>query len=169
MAISFEGGTGNRVLSNSIFSNGGIGIDLGDGRRFDNPFEGPTANDPGDADSGANNLQNKPVLSSAKTGGSTTTIEGTLESTPNMTFRIQFFSKPFSADPDVEGMYLVGEKFVSTDATRRVTFTFQPSSAVAVGDAVTATTGGNTSGFSAPKTVENSPISIPPTPLPEGS
>ena len=56
--------------------------------------------------------------------GSTTTIEGTLESTPNTTFRVQFFSKPFSADPDVEGMYLVGEKLVSTDATGRVTFTF---------------------------------------------
>ena len=171
VAISFEGGTGNRVLSNSIFSNGDIGIDLGDGRRFDNPFEGPTANDPGDADSGANNLQNKPVLSSAKTGSSTTTIEGMLESTPNTTFRVQFFSKPFSADPDVEGKTFVGEKFVSTDANGRVTFTFQPSSAVAVGDAVTATatTGGNTSEFSAPKTVVHGPFTIPTTPLPEGS
>lgn len=154
VTILGEGSKGNRILSNSIFSNADIGIDLlGDGRIF-NPFEGPTANDPGDADSGANNLQNKPVLSSAMTGGSTTTIKGTLKSTPT-TFRIQFFSKPFSADPDVEGMNFVGEKFVSRGANGSVSFTFRPSSAVALGDAVTATaaTGGNTSEFSAARTV----------------
>jgi hypothetical protein len=37
--------TGNRVLSNSIFANGGLGIDLVG-------TEGPNANDPGDADTG---------------------------------------------------------------------------------------------------------------------
>ncbi len=62
------------------------------------------------------------------TGGSTTTIKGTLKSTPNTTFRIQFFSKPFSADPDVEGMNFVGEKFVSTGANGSVSFNFRPSS-----------------------------------------
>ena len=155
VTILGKGSKGNRILSNSIFSNDDIGIDLlGNGRIF-NPLEGPTANDPGDADSGANNLQNKPVLSSAETQGSTTTIKGTLKSTPNKTFRIQFFSKPFGADPDVGGMNFVGEKFVSTGANGSVAFTFRPSSAVALGDAVTATatTGGNTSEFSAARTV----------------
>ena len=52
-------GTNNRILSNSIFSNGRLGIDLdGDGAA--------TPNDAGDADTGPNNLQNKPILSSAK-------------------------------------------------------------------------------------------------------
>ncbi len=139
--------TGNRFLNNSSFSKAGLVIDLGD--------NGVMPNEPRDRDPGFNNPQNFPVLSSAKTGGGTPTIEATLESTPNTTFRDQFFSKPFSADPDVEGMNLVGEKFVSTGANGSVSFTFQPSSAVALGDAVTATatTGGNTSEFSAARTV----------------
>jgi CSLREA domain-containing protein len=65
--------TGNRILRNSIFSNVGLGIELGE--------DGRTANDPGDADTGANKLQNFPVLSSAETVGATT-IKGGLNSTP---------------------------------------------------------------------------------------
>ena len=53
--------TGNAILRNSIFSNGGLGIDLGD--------DFVTANDVGDSDSGANNLQNTAVLSAVATDG----------------------------------------------------------------------------------------------------
>ena len=55
--VFVDGGTGNAVLSNSIFSNAGLGIDLG--------TDGVTDNDADDPDIGANNLQNFPVLSSA--------------------------------------------------------------------------------------------------------
>ena len=51
---SGSGGNGNRVLSNSIFSNEGLGIALG------GPGSVPRPNDPGDADSGPNNGQNFP-------------------------------------------------------------------------------------------------------------
>jgi hypothetical protein len=55
-----EDGTGNRVLRNSIFSSlAGLAIDLGG--------DGLTANDPGDADTGTNDLQNKPAIASART------------------------------------------------------------------------------------------------------
>ena len=82
-----ESATGNRVLSNSTFSTLGPGIDLG--------FDGATANDPGDSDMGPNNLQNKPVLSSARKGGTgTTTVRGTLKSIPDETFKVQLFSNP---------------------------------------------------------------------------
>jgi uncharacterized repeat protein (TIGR01451 family) len=53
-------GTGN-VLSNQMHDNGLLGIDLGD--------DGPTPNVAGDADAGANNLQNSPTLTSAVLDG----------------------------------------------------------------------------------------------------
>ncbi len=56
----WTGATSNAVLSNSIHSNGLLGIDLA---LFD--ISGVTPNDPGDPDTGPNNLQNFPVLSSA--------------------------------------------------------------------------------------------------------
>src|SRR5205807_519329 len=49
--------TGNAVRGTSIDRNGGLGIDLGD--------DGVTPNDAGDGDTGPNNLQNFPVLTSA--------------------------------------------------------------------------------------------------------
>ncbi|MGH3087736.1 MAG: CSLREA domain-containing protein, partial [Rubrobacteraceae bacterium] len=61
-------GTGNRILGNSIFSNDDLGIDLG--------RDGPTPNDKKDRDTGPNDLQNFPVLNSAKTSGGKTTIKG---------------------------------------------------------------------------------------------
>jgi hypothetical protein len=136
---------GNRILSNSIFSNGGIGIDLG--------ANGPTANDPGDPDTGSNRLQNFPVLSSAKTISGTTTIEGTLNSRPRELYTIQFFSNP-SGD---EGQTFIGQKVVSTDASGNATFSFSPTTAVAVGRQITATatrnSTGDTSEFSAARQV----------------
>ena len=141
--------TGNNILSNSIFSNSALGIDLGGA--------GVTPNDgPGDADTGANNLQNFPVLSSARTGRRTTTIKGTLESTQNGTFTIQFFKNP--KDTRDEGKTFVGEKVVSdTDGDGVVSFTFKPSKKVKEGMFVTATATdqatSDTSEFSAPKKV----------------
>ena len=52
------GGTGNNVLGNSMFSNVGRGITIGIGDFF-------PANDPGDEDTGPNNLQNFPQISAA--------------------------------------------------------------------------------------------------------
>jgi len=54
--ILIYSGTGNAILGNSIFSNGGIGIDLN--------ADGVTLNDAGDVDTGPNNFQNFPVLTS---------------------------------------------------------------------------------------------------------
>jgi len=65
--VFVSGGTGNAILSNSIFANTGLGIDIGD--------VGVTPNDTGDGDSGPNNLQNFPVLTSLTTASGATTIE----------------------------------------------------------------------------------------------
>jgi hypothetical protein len=55
-------------------------------------------NDAGDADTGPNNDQNYPVLNSARTDGAQIDLAGTLNSTANTRFRIEFFSSS-AADP----------------------------------------------------------------------
>ena len=67
-------GTGNALRANLVFSNAGLGIDLGG--------DGPTPNDPGDADVGPNTLQNAPILTSAVTDGTVTRIRGAFQTTP---------------------------------------------------------------------------------------
>jgi CSLREA domain-containing protein len=138
---------GNSILSNSIFSNDGVGIDLND--------DDATANDPGDTDSGPNNLQNTPVISSAKTGSGKTTIKGTLNSRPGAKYAVQFFSNPSGTD---EGQTFIGQKTgLTVDASGKGSFTFSPSSKVAAGRTITATatneSTGDTSEFSAAKGV----------------
>jgi hypothetical protein len=81
----------NAISRNSIFSNAFLGIDLQGG--FEDAA-GNTANDPGDVDTGANGLQNKPLITSAKTSSTKTTITGKLESRPNSGYTIEFFSNP---------------------------------------------------------------------------
>lgn len=90
-------GTGNSVISNSIFSNTGLGIDL-----F--PY-GVTVNDTDDPDAGANNLQNTPLITSATRDASTgaTTITGTLNSNPNQSYSIQRFGTESGGDPSNYG------------------------------------------------------------------
>src|SRR5215471_6692268 len=86
--VSLSGGTFT-ILGNSIFSNGGLGIALFD--RCDFAME-PTSNDHCDTDTGPNNLQNYPVITSASFSNGSVTLSGTLDSVPNTTFRIEFFS-----------------------------------------------------------------------------
>jgi len=108
-------GTGNTILGNSIFSNTGLGIDLGG--------DGVTANDACDSDTGANDLQNFPVITSAGIAAGNVTISGTLNSTAFGTFRIEFFSSA-SCDPlgNGEGQTFLGFTTVVTDASCNASF-----------------------------------------------
>jgi hypothetical protein len=92
----------NRILSNLIDNNTSVvGIDLN--------ADGPTSNDLGDADTGPNQLQNFPVITSTVTMNGTTTITGALNSTPSSTFTLQFFGN------------LIGEQIPTLLDTRNVT------------------------------------------------
>ncbi len=128
----------NSILSNSVFSNDGLGIDLSS--NF--PLDGVTPNDPDDGDFGPNQRQNFPVLGSATDIGGSTTIEGTLGSTPDGNFVVQFFSSP-EADPsgNGEGKTYLGQTGVITDASGDASFTFATPDAE-VGEVVTATATG---------------------------
>ena len=82
--------SGNAFLRNTITGNGGLGIDLS---ASGTGGDGVTANDTGDADSGPNNLQNFPLLATARTDGSSQLIlTGTLDSAANSYYRIEFFA-----------------------------------------------------------------------------
>jgi CSLREA domain-containing protein len=145
--FDFSDANGNRILINSIFSNGELGIDLDDS---------PTPNDRKDLDDGPNTLQNKPVLDSAKTTGTRITIEGRLNSTPNRTFTIRFFANPVFSPAGYEGKRHLGLKRVTTDENGDASFTRQMAVAVRAGQVITATAtgpGGNTSEFSGPRQV----------------
>lgn len=90
-AIQHNGGAGVRVeddalvyvdpLPNIIADNLGLAIDIGP--------EGPTPNDPGDADGGANLGQNSPVVATAtSTAADGTTFGGSIDTTPDTQIEI---------------------------------------------------------------------------------
>lgn len=147
--VRVESGTGDSILSNSIYSNGKLGIDLvapGD------PPSGVTPNAPG-VRSGPNNLQNYPVLTTAIGGGTSSSIQGTLNSLPSTSFLIQFFTNQIP-DPSGfgQGQTSIGSTRVTTDASGNTPITFAPLNSLPANIWVTATatntSTGDTSEFS---------------------
>jgi hypothetical protein len=148
--VHVSSSTGIAVLGNSIHSNGSLGIDLGD--------DGVTANDHCDGDTGPNNLQNFPVITSAVKSGSNLLIEGTLDSVASSTFTLDFYANDAcDSSGNGEGKTYLGSANVMTGANciadftgaNRITIT--PPSPVTSGQRVTATAtdaNGNTSEFS---------------------
>ena len=121
------------ITENSISNNAELGIDLS---ATSGIGDGVTTNDPGDADAGPNALQNFPVLAGAATNGATVVINGTLNSTPLTTHRVEFFA---SAPADPEGQRFLGIAMVSTDASGNGSFLVALPQTVLLGEAVTAT------------------------------
>lgn len=164
--IAFNGGNGvevvtvfslasrSRILSNSIYSNGGLGIDLSS--------DGATAND---ADTGSNDLQNFPVLTSAINSGGKTFISGGFNSTPNKAFVVQFFGSPAAGSFGFgEGKTYLGQTSVTTAVNDNASLRYTAAIVAQVGQVVTATAtspSGDTSEFSrAVKMVANSAPTI---------
>ncbi len=139
-------GANNSLRGNRVHSSAGLGIDL-------NNDDLPTANDAGDADSGPNNLQNYPVLTSANTDGSGVVfVSGRIESAPTATYYIDFFANS-TVDPSGhgEGETYLGEALVVTDASGIGYFSGVYAATVPVGDWISATAtdaSGNSSEFS---------------------
>jgi hypothetical protein len=152
----------NAIRGNSIFANVGLGIDL--------TPSGITPNDPGDFDTGANNLQNFPVLTSAVSVGGNVTIQGTLNSTPNESFQIELFgNSACDASNNGEGQMFLGPATVGqTDFNGNGSFSLVLPSASLSGSFISATatdSNGNTSEFSQCIQVTGTPTPTP-TPTP---
>jgi len=117
--LSTSAGTGNRVLANQQMYSGTLGlpVDLG--------ASGPTANDAGDADTGANNLQNYPVVLAAyRTTTSTGEwVEGTLDTAANGTYRLDFYWGNCCSGGRSQATYFTGAiATVTTDASGHAHF-----------------------------------------------
>ncbi|HEX2905703.1 MAG TPA: CSLREA domain-containing protein, partial [Phototrophicaceae bacterium] len=145
--------TGVEIVSNFIYGNGLLGIDLGG--------DGVTLNDTGDTDTGPNNRQNYPIINSIQTTASTIVINGSLNSAPNTRYIVDIFS---STSCDASG-YGEGEVFlrgivVDTDATGIGTFSQTLNQTVPAGTAITTLASqnmaGHTSEFSPCRVVSDS-------------
>jgi uncharacterized repeat protein (TIGR01451 family) len=144
IGLKVSGGVATAIRGNAVFSNTGLGIDLGG--------NGVTNNDTGDGDSGANNLQNFPVVSQASVTGGTVTINGNLNSSANATFGLDFFaSASCDASSFGEGARFLGNAAVITDGSGNATFSQPFAFPSGSGNVITATAtdaAGNTSEFS---------------------
>jgi probable HAF family extracellular repeat protein len=107
--------TNNAILGNSIFAYAGLGIDL--------EYDHRTLNDAGDADTGANQRQNFPVLTQVARMAEGTLIQGSLESAANGAYRLEFFAGPVSFRPDYGyARSFIGWTNVTTDGTGMASF-----------------------------------------------
>ncbi|MEX2663549.1 MAG: hypothetical protein WD227_16580, partial [Vicinamibacterales bacterium] len=150
------------ILSNRIFQNAGLGIDLG--------ANGVTVNDPGDGDSGPNGLLNHPTLVSANRNATagTTVIPVTFTAAPGVTYRLQFFTNAACDGTHGEGAQLFHEENImpaTGDVTSVVNAPLVPEGTVLTAT-LTAFSGGTgvTSEFSACRTATTPepPVSVGP-------
>lgn len=128
-------GNGNLIDPNRIFGSGKHGIELV---------------------GGANRGQLSPQLTFARYANGTITIRGTLQSTPNATFLLEFFGNDMLSDLGIaEGEHFLGHTYVTTDASGRAEFTVSFATAHP-GSLVTSTATSptnDTSEFSSPASV----------------
>lgn len=133
------------IRRNSIHSNGGLGIDLWN--------IGVNGNDNCDPDSGGNDKQNFPVISSANLFGGGAQIQASLNSRSNQQYLIDYYANPISDISGYgEGKTWIGSQTVSTGSNCTTgTFTFNAPSVPADTTNITATATdslGRTSEFS---------------------
>ena len=125
--------TNNSVRGNSIFGNGGLGIDL---------------------TGVANDLQSSPVITNAFGSGTSTVVQGKLSSTASTSFLIDVYRNLAGS----QGQFYLGTVSVTTDGSGNASFACTNTSGNYAGQAITATAtaaNGDTSEFSAAVTASN--------------
>jgi parallel beta-helix repeat protein len=134
--VYIASGSDNTVLGNEIHSNSDLGIDLGS--------SGVTINDTDDGDSGANNQQNFPVITSAGLSGPNLTLNGSLDTDGlNSQYRIEFFGNVAGTQDTTNGeaRYYLGYTTVTTNGSgdASIANVIFPGTLLSSGDFVTAT------------------------------
>jgi hypothetical protein len=113
VTVETNGGTSaNAIVGNLIVGNRGLGIDLSPNN--------VTVNDNNvlDADAGANDLQNYPVVVSASALGTSTEVLWSLDSLASSNFRLEFFAvNACDASGHGEAGRFLGAELVKTDPT----------------------------------------------------
>lgn len=155
--IAFNGGSGVNLFGsttsvnmrrNSIHSNAGLGIDLGN--------NGVTLNDALDPDIGANGYQNYPFISGAASATSTLTVR--FQSKANQNYTLDFYSSPAgTCDPSAhgEGKRWLGNILVMTNGSGAWTGSVVTTYPFGTGQVITGTatdSTGKTSEFSVCRT-----------------
>ena len=144
-SIVIDSGMHNRILGNSIYNCGNMGIIFGNTSL-------PIPNDPLDIDTGVNGYQNYPVITNVTLiSDSTVNISGTFNSTPNSEFRVEFFSSPTPATSlYCSGKYFMGYIMLNTDNNGDANFSLTNMDANLSSGVISATatdSTGNTSEF----------------------
>ena len=129
-----------------------------EGGNIDLNIDGETPNDPGDADSGGNGLQNYPVLASVGSN----TVTGNMDGAPNTAMHIELFS----GDGFQANMHYLGYKDVTTDGSGHTSFSFS-CALIAPGTNIraTATAANGTSEFGPWITYNNTAPGSPSSPV----
>jgi parallel beta-helix repeat protein len=134
--IYLAGNTRAAIISNRIFANGMLGIDLGD--------NGVTVNDAGDDDSGANDLLNFPstiraIINGPNALGYNFTLDAPAAASG---YRVEFFASS-AADPSGfgEGEHYLGHVDIThPGGAQNYTGTLTTSQPISIGDLISATT-----------------------------
>ncbi|MDQ3159083.1 MAG: hypothetical protein M3P98_03055 [bacterium] len=124
---------GNAVVSNSMFNNGSVDIDLlrdTDGNFFPDAEIGVTPNDVGDPDTGPNDLLNFPVFSDVSSSEGMVDVTFDLDVDEAVAeYRVEFFASiEIDATGHGPGQTLLGSTNVSGDVTGQVASLTAPES-----------------------------------------
>ena len=153
--VDATAGAGNEIRLNAIFDSTGLGIDLGG--------DGVTLNNSA-GHVGPNDYQNFPVLTNVTSAGGMTTVIGTLSSTPNTTFTLDFYTlSSVNASGYGEGRYVLGSASVLTNGAGSFNFNLQfptPSGGARFVTATATDASGNTSEFSQEFGVDTPPQAV---------
>ena len=130
IGVIVDAGRGTTILNNSIYDNANFGIDLGG--------NGATPNDAGDADSGANGLQNFPTISAVTLpGGNVVNVSYSIDSSAATPVIGSLRISAYEADAGGDGKTFVGETCIAGNAFTG-TFSFT-NAAVVAGDPIVLT------------------------------